>query len=86
MADDAFQEEILSAEEPAVRAVSEVRAEKNLKLQQYSRQLPNKTFHDEVTNTVYTKTDRVGTYCLVDMEIFLDNLDKQLNGDDEPQA
>lgn len=48
--------------------------------------LPVETFHDEVTNTVYTKTDRVGTYCLVDMEIFLDNLDKQLNGDDEPEA
>lgn len=48
--------------------------------------LPVETFHDETTNTVYTKTDRVGTYCLVDMEIFLDNLDKQLNGDDEPEA
>lgn len=48
--------------------------------------LPVETFHDEVTNTVYTKTDRVGTYCLVDMEIFLDNLDKQLNGDDEPEV
>ena len=48
--------------------------------------LPVETFHDEVTNTVYTKTDRVGTYCLVDMEIFLDNLDKQLNGDDDTEA
>ena len=48
--------------------------------------LPVETFHDETTNTVSTKTDRVGTYCLVDMEIFLDNLDKQLNGDDEPEA
>lgn len=48
--------------------------------------LPVETFHDETTNTVYTKTDRVGTYCLVDMEIFLDNLDKQLNGDDEFEA
>lgn len=45
--------------------------------------LPVETFHDEKTNTVYTKTDSVGTYCLVDMEIFLDNLDKQLNIDDE---
>lgn len=42
--------------------------------------LPIETFHDEATNTVYTKTDRMGTYCLVDMEIFLDNLDKELNG------
>lgn len=48
--------------------------------------LPVETFHDETTNTVYTKTDRVGTYCLVDMEIFLDNIDKQLNSDDEPEA
>lgn len=48
--------------------------------------LPVETFHDEVTNTVYTKTDRVGTYCLVDIEIFLDNLDKQLNGDDDTKA
>ena len=48
--------------------------------------LPIETFHDEATNTVYTKTDRVGTYCLVDMEIFLDNLDKQLNNGDEPEA
>lgn len=37
--------------------------------------LPVETFHDESTNTVYTTTDRMGTYCLVDMEIFLDNLD-----------
>ena len=37
--------------------------------------LPVETFHDETTNTVYTKTDRMGTYCLVDMEIFLDNLE-----------
>lgn len=48
--------------------------------------LPIETFHDEATNTVYTKTDRMGTYCLVDMEIFLDNLDKQLNDDDESEA
>lgn len=48
--------------------------------------LPVETFHDETTNTVYTKTDRVGTYCLVDMEIFLDNLDKQLNDGDESEA
>ena len=48
--------------------------------------LPIETFHDETTNTVYTKTDRVGTYCLVDMEIFLDNLDNQLNDYDEHEV
>lgn len=48
--------------------------------------LPVETFHDEGTNTVYTTTDRVGTYCLVDMEIFLDNLDKQLNDSTESEV
>ena len=48
--------------------------------------LPVETYHDEATNTVYTTTDRMGTYCLVDMEIFLDNLDKQLNNNDESEA
>lgn len=37
--------------------------------------LPVETFHDEATNIVYTTTDRMGTYCLVDMELFFDNLD-----------
>ena len=36
--------------------------------------LPVETFHDEATNTVYTTTDRMGTYCLVDMELWLDLL------------
>ena len=40
--------------------------------------LPIETFHDEKNNTVYAKTDRMGTYCLVDMEIFLDNLSNEL--------
>ena len=44
--------------------------------------LPVETFHDTATNTVYTKTDRMGTYCLVDMEIFLDNLETQLDESD----
>ena len=48
--------------------------------------LPIETFHDEATNTVYTTTDRMGTYCLIDMEIFLDNLDKQLNVNEESEA
>ena len=36
--------------------------------------LPVETFHDEATNTVYTTTDRMGTYCLMDVEIWLSNL------------
>lgn len=36
--------------------------------------LPVETFHDTSSNTVYTKTDRMGTYCLIDMELFLQNL------------
>ncbi len=40
--------------------------------------LPIETFHDVTNNTVYAKTDRMGTYCLVDMEIFLDNISKEL--------
>ena len=36
--------------------------------------LPVETFHDEATNTVYTTTDRMGTYCLVDIELWLDLL------------
>ena len=36
--------------------------------------LPVETNYDEVNNVVYTTTDRVGTYCLMDMEIFFQNL------------
>lgn len=36
--------------------------------------LPVETNYDEVNNIVYTTTDRVGTYCLMDMEIFFQNL------------
>lgn len=36
--------------------------------------LPVETFHDEATNTVYTTTDRMGTYCLVDIELWLNLL------------
>ncbi|MCM1508932.1 MAG: hypothetical protein NC177_17630, partial [Ruminococcus flavefaciens] len=36
--------------------------------------LPIETNYDEVNNIVYTTTDRVGTYCLMDMEIFFQNL------------
>jgi len=36
--------------------------------------LPVETNYDEANNVVYTTTDRVGTYCLMDMEIFFQNL------------
>lgn len=36
--------------------------------------LPIETKYDEVNNVVYTTTDRVGTYCLMDMEMFFQNL------------
>lgn len=46
--------------------------------------LPVETFHDEATNTVYTKTDRMGTYCLIDMEIFFQGLDIEPYKNDLP--
>ena len=36
--------------------------------------LPVEAFHDEATNTIYTTTDRMGIYCLKDVEIWLSNL------------
>lgn len=48
--------------------------------------LPVETFHDAATNTVYTKTDRMGTFCLMDMEIFADNLDSALNKSAEAEV
>ena len=36
--------------------------------------LPIETFHDVGNNRVYANTDELGTYCLVDMEIWLDSL------------
>lgn len=36
--------------------------------------LPVETNYDETNNVVYTTTDRVGTYCLMDMELFFQNL------------
>ena len=36
--------------------------------------LPIETFHDVENNRVYTHTDELGTYCLMDMEIWLENL------------
>jgi len=48
--------------------------------------LPVETFHDEVSSTVYTKTDRMGTYCLVDMEIFLANLESEMTESSEVET
>ena len=36
--------------------------------------LPVETFHDTEKNVVYATTDCLGTYCLMDMEIWLDSL------------
>ena len=36
--------------------------------------LPIESFHDTKTNTVYAETDMLGTYCLIDMEAWLDNI------------
>ena len=34
--------------------------------------LPVETYYDETSGTIYTDTDMTGTYCLVDMEEWLD--------------
>ena len=48
--------------------------------------LPVETFHDVENNVVYTKTDKLGTYCLIDMEIWLDTLGiKPEDSNIEPQ-
>lgn len=47
--------------------------------------LPVETFRDESTNTVYTTTDRMGTYCLVDMELWLNLLGIKPNNDNISQ-
>lgn len=36
--------------------------------------LPIETFHDVENNRVYTHVDELGTYCLMDMEIWLDSI------------
>lgn len=36
--------------------------------------LPIESHHDTKANTVYAKTDILGTYCLIDMEAWLDNI------------
>jgi hypothetical protein len=37
--------------------------------------LPVETTFDISANMMYTKTDELGTYCIMDMEIWLDSLD-----------
>jgi len=48
--------------------------------------LPVETNYDEVNNVVYTTTDRVGTYCLMDMEIFFQNLGIEPSKSDESEV
>lgn len=36
--------------------------------------LPIETKHDEETNTIYTEVDELGTYCVMDLEIWISNL------------
>lgn len=36
--------------------------------------LPVETFHDTDNNVVYAKTDELGTYCLMDMEVWLESI------------
>ncbi|MBQ8411776.1 MAG: hypothetical protein IJX15_08635, partial [Ruminiclostridium sp.] len=36
--------------------------------------LPIETFHDEEKGIVYTKTDCLGTYCVMDLELWMQNL------------
>lgn len=42
--------------------------------------LPIETFYDESTNTVSTHVDETGTYCLIDMEIWLNNIENMPTG------
>ncbi len=36
--------------------------------------LPIETFHDEEKGVIYTKTDCLGTYCVMDLELWMQNL------------
>ncbi len=45
--------------------------------------LPIETFHDVENNRVYTHVDELGTYCLVDMEVWLEGLDISPEGTNE---
>lgn len=37
--------------------------------------LPIETFYNEATNTVYTHVDELGSYCLVDMEVWMNSIE-----------
>ena len=42
--------------------------------------LPIETFHDVESGRVYTHVDELGTYCLMDMEVWLESIGlKQVN-------
>lgn len=47
--------------------------------------LPVETEYDEVNNTVFATTDRVGTYCLMDMEMLFKNLGIEPDNSQTPQ-
>ena len=47
--------------------------------------LPVETEYDEANNTVSATTDRVGTYCLMDMEMLFKNLGIEPDGSQTPQ-
>ena len=42
--------------------------------------LPIETFHDVESGRVYTHVDELGTYCLMDMEVWLENLGIEASG------
>ncbi len=46
--------------------------------------LPIETFHDEANNRVYAEFDGLGTFCLIDMEIWLDSLGISPEDSDPP--
>lgn len=43
--------------------------------------LPIETFHDVESGRVYTHVDELGTYCLMDMEVWLENLGIEASSD-----
>lgn len=48
--------------------------------------LPIETKYDEETNTIYTEVDELGTYCIMDLEIWLSNLGILDKSNEEPIA
>lgn len=45
----------------------------------YNMLLPVETYYNTGSNEVYAKTDAAGTYCLVDTELWVDMLEKQMD-------